>query len=90
LRPYILVQAYPVLAIPLLMVLFPARYTRSADLVVVVGFYALAKLFELLDRPIFELGGAMSGHTLKHLAAALSAYWMLRMLRLRSSIAMVG
>jgi hypothetical protein len=34
----------------------------------------VAKLFELFDRPIFDLGHYVSGHTLKHLAAALSAY----------------
>jgi hypothetical protein len=43
----------------------------------------VAKLFELFDRPILELGHVVSGHTLKHLTAALSAYWALRMLQLR-------
>jgi len=40
----------------------------------------LAKVLELLDRPIFELGHVVSGHTLKHLAAAAAGYWILRML----------
>ncbi|PYU18912.1 MAG: hypothetical protein DMG30_26090 [Acidobacteria bacterium] len=38
LRLYGLVQFYPVMAIPLLLTLFPARYTRSADLFVAVAF----------------------------------------------------
>ena len=44
----------------------------------------MAKIFELLDQPILDLSQVASGHTLKHLAAALSTYWMLRMLRLRA------
>ena len=83
LRPYGYVQAYPLLGVPLIILLFPASYTRTADLLAVGGIYVLAKLFELLDRPIFDLGHVVSGHTLKHLTAAVSAYWALRMLRLR-------
>jgi hypothetical protein len=49
----------------------------------VVGFYILAKLFEGLDRQIFRAGGFISGHSLKHLAAALACYLVLRMLILR-------
>ena len=30
-----------------------------------------AKIFELLDVPIYHLGGIVSGHTLKHLSASL-------------------
>jgi hypothetical protein len=86
LRPYGLVQAYPLLGVPLLIVLFPAKYTRTADLLTVGGIYVLAKLLELLDRPIFSVGHVVSGHTLKHLVAALSAYWALRMLKLRSPL----
>lgn len=48
----------------------------------VIFFYVLAKLFELGDVTIFEATGhIVSGHTLKHLAAALAAWpviWALR------------
>ena len=80
LRLYGLVQFYPMLAIPLMVLLFPSRYTRSWDLVTVAGLYGLAKLFEVLDARIFRVGGGVSGHTLKHLAAAASGYWVWRML----------
>jgi len=79
LRLYILVQFLPLVLIPLALVLFPARSLRAWDLVGVLGWYALAKLFEALDRPIFALGGIVSGHTLKHLAAATAAAWLLRL-----------
>ena len=83
LRAYLLVQFFPLIAIPLLVVLFPLRYTRSADLLGAAGIYALAKVFELFDTQFLALGRLISGHTLKHLAAALAAYWILRMLKLR-------
>lgn len=85
LRPYGLVQFFPLLAIPLLVLLFPRRYTRSADLLVALGIYAVAKAFEVLDVAIFRLGHVVSGHTLKHLAAALAVYWILRMLQKREA-----
>ena len=84
LRPYILAQFGSLAVLLLLVALFPPRYTRGSDLIISLGIYALAKAFEAADRPIFNLGGIVSGHTLKHLAAAVSAYWILRMLRLRS------
>ena len=85
LRPYVLVQYYPALAIPLIAVLFRSRYTRGSDLVGIWGFYGVAKFFEVFDAELLALGGVVSGHTLKHLAAALAAYWILRMLRKRQS-----
>jgi len=80
LRLYALVQFYPMLAIPLAAGLFPSRYTRGADVATVIALYGVGKLFELLDARVFSLGGVVSGHTLKHLSAALSGYWVWRML----------
>ena len=82
LRFYATVQAYSVLFL-LIVLLLPPRYTRSSDLALVAGFYVLAKVLETLDKPIFELGHIVSGHTLKHLAAATAGYWILRMLQKR-------
>jgi hypothetical protein len=78
LRPYVLVQFFPALAIPLMLWLFPARYTRGGDIVVVLVIYGAAKIFEVLDGPIFAMGGVVSGHTLKHLMAALACWWLIR------------
>ena len=84
LRFYSAVQAYSILFL-LIALLLPSSYTRGADLAIVAGFYVLAKVLEILDRPIFELGRLVSGHTLKHLAAAAAGYWILRMLLKRQS-----
>jgi hypothetical protein len=49
----------------------------------VIFFYVLAKLFELGDVTMFEATGhIVSGHTLKHLAAALAAWPVIRTLGL--------
>lgn len=82
LRFYAAVQAYSALML-LVVLLFPARYTRGYDLAIIVGFYALAKALEELDKPIFHIGRIVSGHSLKHLAAAGAGYWLLRMPQLR-------
>jgi hypothetical protein len=86
LRCYGLVQFLPMLLLPLVWLLYPARWSRSADYWLVGGWYLLAKLLEFLDRPIFNLTGLVSGHTLKHLAAAMAAWWLLQMLKKRTRL----
>jgi hypothetical protein len=82
LRFYAAVQVYAILIL-LLLLLVPAKYTRGSDLAIVVAFYVLAKILEESDRQVFALGHLVSGHTLKHLAAAGAGYWILRMLQKR-------
>jgi uncharacterized membrane protein YqjE len=79
------VQVYAILVL-LIALLFPPKYTRGADFAVVVGFYVLAKILEEFDRQVFAVGQIVSGHTLKHLAAAAAGYWILRMLKKRAVI----
>jgi len=84
LRFYGLVQIATVLLIPLLLWLYPPRYSGGRDILIVIGLYLLALLFDLGDRPVFVLsGGLVSGHTLKHAIAALAAVWVVRALRRR-------
>jgi hypothetical protein len=85
LRFYAALQVYAVLLL-LVILLLPPRYTRSSDLAVVVGFYVLAKIAEAADRPIFAFGHVVSGHTIKHLAAAAAGLWILRMLQKRRPV----
>jgi hypothetical protein len=81
--PYFAFQLYALLAILLLMHFYPSRYIRNTDLYRVVLLYGAALAAELLDRHIFALGEIISGHTLKHLLAALAAYQLVRMLCLQ-------
>jgi hypothetical protein len=86
LRFYAAVQGYSTLVI-LLAFLFPKRYTRTSDFALVIAFYALAKVFEYFDRAIFMALHVVSGHTLKHLAAAAAGYCILRMIEKRQPVA---
>jgi hypothetical protein len=86
LRIYLLVQFFPLLAIPLMLFLFPARYTLTSDLFAALGCYVLAKLLELADRLVYTQGGLVSGHTLKHLVAAITPLFILHMLAYRQPV----
>jgi hypothetical protein len=88
LRLYGFVQFYPLVTIPLMMYLFPPRYTHAGDVLVALAWYLLAKLLEAgpIDHAIYSLGHIVSGHTLKHLSAGLGAYWLFHMVRHRRPI----
>ena len=86
LRFYAFVQFYPVILLPAVLWLFPGyQYMPGRYIAWVVACYGLSKLLEYYDARIFEmLGYTISGHTLKHLAAAISAFVVLRMLLSRN------
>jgi hypothetical protein len=84
LRPYILVQFGSLLVIVAMLVLFPTRGLDTGYIVVALAFYAGAKLFESFDAGIFNSIHIVSGHTLKHLAAGIGTYFILRMLQRRT------
>jgi hypothetical protein len=82
--PYAVLQAYAVLILLLVALTHPSRYTRGSDVYWVFGGYLAAKAFEQFDRPLFAYGQVVSGHTLKHLAAAAAGAVVCRMLVRRS------
>ena len=83
LRAYFLVQFYPLFAVPLVLWLFPeGMRVKSLFIAWAVGFYVMAKVAELYDAELFALfGGAVSGHTIKHLLAALGPVAVIAMMR---------
>ena len=81
LRAYALVQFLPVLLIPLILWLFNSRLNGNKYIWGIIIAYALSKLLEFFDTRIYSALGVISGHSLKHLIAALAAfifYWALR------------
>jgi Ceramidase len=78
LRPYALVQFLPMLLIPLMIVMWRGEGLSPRRLWMALGAYALAKLAEHFDAAIFAATGRVGGHALKHLAAALAAWWIIR------------
>lgn len=87
LRFYAWVQFMPLVTLPLLVALFRGRYTGRAYLLYALACYVGAKIAEALDRPVLEAsGGWVSGHTLKHLLAALALFFIYLMLCRRERI----
>ncbi len=74
LRPYALVQFLPLLLTPLILILHRSASVRAGILWAVLTAYGVSKAAEVLDRPIYELAGVISGHSIKHLTAALATY----------------
>jgi hypothetical protein len=82
--PYGILQGYTMVVLLLLAMLCPSRYTRGNDLYWVFGWYALSKLLETFDTQIMAFGHVVSGHTLKHLAAAVAGIAACNMLARRT------
>jgi hypothetical protein len=80
-------QLVPMLFVPLLLWLYPPRYSGVRDILVGGCLYPLALLCDLLDRSIADLLGFVSGHTLKHVLAAGAAAWVVIALRRRRPLA---
>jgi hypothetical protein len=75
LRIYTIVQFYPILALPIILLVTKGPGTRYYWLLLLC--YVVAKILEALDIPIFNLLGTVcSGHTLKHVAAAAATLFM--------------
>ncbi|TVU36964.1 hypothetical protein EJB05_18923 [Eragrostis curvula] len=85
LRPYALVQFVPCIAIPIMAIVIPPMYTHSSYWLWAAGFYLLAKVEEAADKPIYEwTHQIVSGHTLKHLCAAMVPVFLALMLAKRT------
>ena len=78
LRLYALVQFLPMLLIPLLLLLFKPRFTLTSGYWALLLAYVLAKVFEYYDESLLESLGFISGHSLKHIVAALGVFILLR------------
>jgi hypothetical protein len=78
--PYVILQGYSVLVLLLLAMLNPSRYTRGSDIYWVFGWYMLSKLLETFDTEVLALNHVISGHTLKHFAAAAAGFTVCHML----------
>ncbi|KAI3951571.1 hypothetical protein MKX01_018687 [Papaver californicum] len=84
LRPYGVVQFIPLIAIPAMTILMPPMYTHSTYWLWAAGFYLLAKLEEKEDKVIYRwTHHIISGHTLKHLFAAMVPVFLALMLAKR-------
>ena len=87
LRLYVFIQFFPMLAIPYLLLLFPPQYTAVHYLWFSLISYLLAKICEFNDNLIYQITHhIISGHSIKHLLAALSAFFIYRYICARKKI----
>jgi len=87
LRLYGLVQYLPLLLYPFLFSWFPPRYSGTRYLLEMLGWYLVAKLFEFYDEMVWSwTGEVVSGHSIKHLCAAVATYGLVRYLKHRRSL----
>ena len=86
LRLYAWAQFFPFVSLVLILQLFPPKYTGTFYWVIAAALYGLAKVFEFYDEKIFSFGSIVSGHTLKHLAAAAACFAVLLLFQTRKPI----
>lgn len=77
LRWYGLIQFYPVLAIPPTLLLSSSPFSKTDAYWWLFATYLLAKVFEHYDYFIHSMLTVISGHSLKHIAAAAGLYVLL-------------
>lgn len=73
LRPYAVIQFLPLFIIPAIIATQAKPYRPLTGLWLFLLCYALAKVLEFFDLPVYQVLG-ISGHSLKHVAAALGVY----------------
>ncbi|CAM0885338.1 unnamed protein product [Alopecurus aequalis] len=85
LRPYAVVQFVPCIVLPVMAIVIPPMYTHSSYWLWAAAFYLLAKVEEAADKPIYRwTNEIVSGHTLKHLCAAMVPVFLALMLAKRT------
>lgn len=83
LRFYALIQLYPVVFIPLIFWLFPTDDNKKIWPLFsrIIVWYIIAKVFEHFDHELLRITRFISGHSLKHMAAALSTWYIVRLFK---------
>jgi len=73
LGPYLILQTLPLVLVPLWQTIYHAPRRDRQAFAIALGFYVIAKVAELNDHTILNSLSVISGHTLKHLLAAVAA-----------------
>ncbi len=73
LRPYLLLQALPLVLTPLWQWIYCAQRERRIAFAAAIALYVLAKVAELNYEAIFAALSVVSGHTVKHVLSTLAS-----------------
>jgi hypothetical protein len=83
---YGVMQFYSIILIIWISLRFTSPYAKANDIFLIIIFYGIAKVAEILDWQIYGITSeTLSGHTLKHLVAGYAAYRIVSMLRKRET-----
>jgi hypothetical protein len=80
LRPYGLVQFFPMLVAPVLVFASGKKVAYGRYLLYIIGWYVAAKIFEHNDKAIYDMVGFWSGHTFKHFLGAIGLVYAMKLL----------
>lgn len=78
LRFYILVQFLPMLLIPAFLVISKNNSRAKSGYWLLIGCYVVSKVCEYYDEQIYHLLTQVSGHSLKHIFAAIGVFFFAR------------
>ncbi|WP_448546719.1 ceramidase domain-containing protein [Thalassotalea fusca] len=78
LRLYALVQFLPMVLMLVILSTFRAEGINKSKLIIVLLWYSLAKTLEFADSYILDFTNFISGHSLKHLAAAIACFYVIK------------
>jgi hypothetical protein len=74
LRPYILLQYGGIVYCLIASFLLKANRLPNKVFLGTIGLYVLAKIFEIFDHQVFQVLELISGHSIKHIIAALAVF----------------
>jgi len=78
LRFYVMVQFFPMLAIPIILLTFKSVFSDVSSYWWLMFAYFMAKILEHFDTQIHDFLVVISGHSLKHISAAIGLYILLK------------
>jgi hypothetical protein len=79
LRLYALVQFLPMILMVLIMFMFKDPKINNSPLILTMFWYGMAKALEMFDTEIYNaLNLSVSGHSLKHIAAAIASIFVIK------------
>jgi len=87
LRPYVFVQFFPIVGIPIVLKIYKSMYSRVSCYWLLLVAYLVAKIFEYFDYQVHSVLSVISGHSIKHIAAACGIWMLLRGYRYREHLA---
>ena len=84
LRMYAWVQFVSLALLLIIIIIYKSKHLQTKYLAYAVFFYTLSKIFEYFDKQIYQLlDHVLSGHTIKHLFAAIATFFFYILLKRR-------